>query len=309
MVLRFCLGMMLAFLSASLVQAQQTADRIRFGFFPPADTDIVYRVDQRHAQSFGTTDRVADWSHEVHFRLGAKLDGDIHVGTFSIRAVTAREGAQADAGHLMAKAVEGQSFTIKIQHGVPIEVDWPAMKSRLESQLPKITDPPMAQMMIQTFPAFEPDGVNAVLRPFWATGIGYLRSFNRDGSVAEYANMDLPSWFQVPGSTLTTYGGKEEGTDDLLLIWRLAPAAKAAAGKLGPELRQLASTVASPADRTRVEAMLDKLLAGDIEVVEGGAATFDSTPGLMRRFQLDTRLVAGELRRETRIVITRLAPD
>lgn len=309
MILRLCLGLMLSVLLAHAVQAQEAADRIRFGFFPPADADIVYRVDYRHRQSLGSNAQVVDWSHETHFRFGPKTADGIHPGTFALRAVTARDGAQSDATYLMAKAIENEVFSVKMNEGVPIEVEWPAIRAELEARLPKITDPGMARLLVQAFPAFEPDGVNALLRPFWATGIGYLRAFNRDGSTATYTDMDLPSWFQVPGSTLMTYGGKEEGTDDLLLIWRLEATPKAAIAKLGPELRRLASVVTTPSDRESVKAMLDKLLAGDMEAVEGGAATFDTTPGLMRRFQLDTRLVAGEYRRETNIVITRLKPD
>lgn len=309
MILRLCFGILLGLVLAQAARADEAADRIRFGFFPPVDSDIVYRVDFRSQQSIGGAPRVVDWSHEVHMRLGPKGAEDIHPGTFSIRKVTAREGAELDTNHIIATAIEDETFPVKLRFGVPIEVDWPAIKARLQTRLPEVTDPRMAQMIVQAFPAFEPDGVNAVLRPFWATGIGYLRSFNRDGSVATVENMDLPSWFQIPGSSLVTYGGKEEGTDDLLMIWGLKPPAKAAGEKLGPELRRLAETVTSPAERARVKTMLDKLLAGDLEAVEGGAATFDTTPGLMRRFQLDTRLVAGEFRREMKIVITRLAPD
>lgn len=309
MILRFCLGVMLTLLLAQSVRAQETPDRIRFGFFPPADADIVYRVDHLRKQTFESTTRTVEWTHEAHFRFGPKADDGLHSGTFSVRAVTARHGAQVDAGYLMAKAVENEIFSVQMKDGVPVEVDWPAIKAGLEANLPKITDPRMAQMLIQAFPAFEPDGVSALLRPFWATGIGYLRAFNRDGSIATFENLDLPSWFQVPGSTLVTYGGKEEGTDDLLLIWKLQPTPKAAADKLGPELRQMASTVTAPSQRASVTTMLDKLLAGDIEAVEAGIATFDPTPGLMRGFQLDTRLVVGELRRETKIVITRLTPE
>ena len=309
MIWRFCLGVMLTLLLAQSSRAQETPDRIRFGFFPPPDTEIVYRVDYLHKQTFGSTVRTVEWTHEVHFRFGPKGADGLHSGDFYLHSVRAREGAQFELNYLMAKAVENEVYSVQMKDGVPVEVDWPAIKAKLESSLPKITDPRTAHMMLQALPAFEPDGVSALLRPFWATGIGYLRAFNRDGSTATFENLDLPSWFQVPGSTLITYGGKEEGTDDLLLIWKLEPTPKAAVDKLGPELRQMALTVTSSSERASVTTVLDRLLAGDIEAVEAGIAAFDPTPGLMRSFQLDTRLVAGDLRRETKIVITRTKPD
>lgn len=308
MILRFCLGVMLALMLAQAARAQETPDRIRFGFFPPADEAIVYRVDYLHKQTFGSTTRTVEWTHEAHFRLGPKGTDGLHSGDFYVGSVRARDGAQFELNYLMAKAVENEVFSVKMKDGVPVEVDWPAIKAGLEAGLPKVTDPRTAHMMLQALPAFEPDGVSALLRPFWATGIGYLRAFNRDGTTATFENIDLPSWFQIPGSTLTTYGGKEEGSDDLLLIWKLEPDPKAAVDKLGPEIRQMALTVTSPTERASVTTVLDTLLAGDMEAVEAGIATFDPTPGLMRSFQLDTRLVAGDLRRETKIVITRLTP-
>jgi hypothetical protein len=307
--LRVCAGVLLALLVAQTALAQAPPDRIRFGFFPPLNTDIVYRIDYHGEEKLDGTPRVVDWSHEVLLRISSKEADGIHNGTFSLRAVTAQKRPESDVYNIIARALEGETFTVQLQSGVPVKVGWPAIKERLRKRLPEVTDARMAQMIVQAFPVFEPDGVSAVLRPFWVTAIGYLRAFNRDGSSAVFENLDVPSWFQIPGSTLTIRGGNEEGTKDLLMIWTLKSDAKTASQKLGPELRKLAETVASPADRPRVQAMLDKLLAGEVEAIEGGSATFDPTPGLMRHFQLFTRLSVGEFRRETKLVIKRVTPD
>jgi hypothetical protein len=309
MLLRICLGILLALTIAQPARADDAADRIRFGFFPPMDEDIVYRVDYRSEQTLAGTPRVVNWSHEVHMRIGAKEEPDIHSGTFSLRAVKAKEGADNDLTYIVARALENETFAFKLVAGVPYEVDWPAIRARLEPRLPQVAHPEMAKMIASVMPTLEAAGANAVLRPFWATGIGYLRAFKRDGSVETVENMDLPSWFQIPGSTLSTYGGNEEGTEDMLMMWRLVPPPQAASRKLGPEIRQITAALTSAPERAKAKPMLEKLLAGEIEALEGGIATFDRTPGLMRRLQLDVRLIIGDFRRDTNIVITRLAPE
>jgi hypothetical protein len=307
--LRFYAGVLLTLLLAQAAQAQAPPDRIRFGFFPPLDSDIVYRIDYRSEEKLNGTPRVVDWSHEVQMRLSSKETGGIHNGTFSLRAVTAQKQAGSDINYVIARALEGETFAVQLQSGVPIKVDWPTIKARLRKRLPEVTDARTARLIVQAFPVFEPDGVSAVLRPFWATAIGYLRAFNRDGSSAVFENMDVPSWFQIPGSTLTTRGGNEEGTKDLLMIWTLKSDPKMASKKLEPELRKLAETTVSPADRPHVQAMLARLLTGEVEAVEAGTATFDQTPGLMRNFQLFTKLAVGEFHRDTKLVIKRVTPD
>lgn len=307
--LRFCVGVLLALLVVQAARAQAPPDRIRFGFFPPLNSDIVYRIDYHGEEKLNGAPRLVEWSHEILLRITSKEAGGFHNGTFSLRAVTPQKQAGSDVNHIIARALEGETFTVQFQHGVPIKVDWPTIKVRLRKRLPEVTDARMAQLIVQAFPVFEPDGVGAVLRPFWVTATGYLRAFNRDGSSAVFENMDLPSWFQIPGSTPTIRGGNEEGTKDLLMIWTLRSDPKLASRKLGPELRKLAETVTSPADRPRVQATLDKLLAGEVEAIEGGSATFDPTPGLMRHFQLFTRLSVGEFLRETKLVIKRVAPE
>lgn len=307
--LRFYAGILLTLLLAQTAQAQAPPDRIRFGFFPPLNSNIVYRVDYHSEQTLNGTPRAVDWSHEVHMRLSSKEAGGIHNGTFSLRAVTAKERAESDTNYIIARALEGETFAVQLQSGVPVNVDWPTIKTRLRKRLPEVTDARMAQLIVQAFPVFEPDGVSAVLRPFWVTAIGYLRAFNRDGSNAVFENMDVPSWFQIPGSTLTTRGGNEENSKDLLMIWTLKSDPKLASKKLGPELRKLAETTTSPADRPHVQAMLGKLLAGEIEAIEAGSATFDRTPGFMREFQLFTKLTVGAFHRDAKLVIKRVTPD
>lgn len=284
-------------------------DKIRFGFFPPLGEDIAYSVEYRHDQDFGGRKQAVHWTHEVFFRMDRAEAGNTHSGTFSIRAVSDREGAANDLAYLIARAVEGETYAVKTMHGVPIEVDWPSIKARVETRLPQLAGREMAAMILPVLPVFGPDGVNAVLRPFWATGPGYLWSFNRDNSISTEEGLDLPSWFQVPGSTLSTYGGRAEDTDDLMLVWRLEPTRDQAARKLGPELKGLATSIAGSVPRAEVEARLAGALAGGIEAIEGGVAIFDLTPGIMRSFQLNTRLVAGDLRREAEITITRLKPE
>ncbi|MHA6684764.1 hypothetical protein [Mesorhizobium sp. A556] len=289
--------------------AQESAETLRFGFFPPLGKDIIYRVDYRHEQTFGSTRKVVDWTHEVHLRVMAEEPNGQHSGTFSIEAVNGREGAAQDASYLIAKAIEGQTYTLSMLHGVLTETDWQAIKARLVDQLPQVADPKTAAAIVRALPLFEANGINAVLRPFWATGIGYIRAFNRAGTVAVVQDMDLPSWFQIAGSTLEIQGGKLEDSDDMLIVWRLAPNAEAARSHIGPELRNLVEAITDTAERAEVQALVEKALAGGVEAIEGGIFTWDPTPGFMRSVQLDTRIVAGEFRRDVKIEITRLKPD
>ena len=309
--LRFCTGFLLAVFLVSAAHAQADPQNlVRLGFFPPLDEDIVYRIDYRHERTFGSSRQVVDWTHELHMRLTRKEPPDLIAGTFSIRGVSAREGAGDDLHYLIARAVEGETYGFKmLEHGAPVETDWPAIRTRIAERLPQLADPRFAEMMVRALSVFDPDGVQAVMRPFWATSIGHLRAFNRDGTVSTVAGLNLPSWYQVPGSTLETYGGREEGTEDLFIAWRLTPPPGAARDVLGAELRRLGQQVSNPTERAEVQAMIDKVMTGDFEALEGAVATYDPTPGLMREIGLDARIVAGDFRRDMRIVITRLKPE
>jgi hypothetical protein len=44
-------------------------------------------------------------------------------------------------------------------------------------------------------------------------------------------------------------------------------------------------------------------------VVEGGIATYDPTPGLIRTVEFEARLGAGDINRRVEIRIERLKPD
>src|SRR5690606_28219257 len=108
--LRLCTVLVLALLTISLAKAEDGANRIRFGFFPPIGEDIVYRIDYRHERTFAKSRQVIDWSHEIHMRFTAKEPPDLIAGTFTIRAVVTREGNGDDIHYLIAKAVEGETY-------------------------------------------------------------------------------------------------------------------------------------------------------------------------------------------------------
>lgn len=307
---RFLAGLMLALLLVTAARAQNAPDTIRFGFFPPLDEDIVYRVDYRHERTFGSSRQVVDWTHELHMRLTAKEPPDLIAGTFSIRGVAAREGAGEDIHYLIAKAVEGETYGFKmLQHGAPVETDWPAIKARIAGRVPQLTEKRFADVIVRALSVFEPDGVQAVMRPFWATSVGHLRAFNRDGTTATTPGLNLPAWYEVPGSTLETYGGRDEESNDYFIAWRITPPPGGARDMLGGEMRGLAEQVSAPSERAEVQALIDKMLAGDVEILEGAVATYDPKPGLMRKIDFAARMVAGDFRRDTTMVITRLKPQ
>ena len=309
MTFRACVALMFLVLLAPAARAQDDG-LLRLGFFPPMDTDIVYRIEYRHDEDLAGAKASVGWEHEIVLRIAGREPPDLLAGTFTLRKVTDLEGAGRDPFYLIAKAIEGESHRLKmLDAGVPVEVDWPAISERVNRRLPALTDAATASTIRAALPGFGPDGVTGVMRPFWVTGTGYLRAFAKDGSLTTVNGLELPAFYPVSGSTLESYGGKLENSDDLLHVWRISSDRTAAAKALGPQLAGLAARVAAGADRAKVQAMVDSAIAGGIEAIEGGVAVYDLTPGLMREVTLEARLVAGSLRRDTRIVITRLAPE
>lgn len=290
--------------------AQVDQNRIRFGFFPKHGEDLVYRIDFAQENQFNTQAAPRKWSHEVVINISGEKPPDQVTGHFTIRNVTEGEGARSDPLFAIAKAIEGERFGLTmLSYGVPVEVDWPAIRSRVEMNMGRTAEPRLAAVMPQVLAMFPADGVEAVLRPFWVTSIPHLRTFARDGTTTTETDLELPAYYPVKRNVLQTTGGRSEGTDDLLFVWKLTSDPKAAAEALAPQLRGLAAAIASPAEESEVRRLVEEAIAAGIDVVEVGFAEFDLTPGLIRKTMFQARLIAGSFRSETTIVITRLAPE
>ena len=241
-VFRLC-SFVLTFLAAFGAIAQDNSeDLVRLGFFPPMNEDIVFRIQSVQEHSFRGNQRRAEWTHELHLRLTGEEPPDLLTGSFSIRAVRAVENVERDIAYLFARAIEDETYRFKmLRHGAPVEIDWAKVKVRFAERQHGLTDPATAAAIERLLPVFEPDGIGAVMRPLWVTSVAHLRSFRRDGTRTVTEGLDLPAWFFVPGSKLETYGGREEGSEDLLFIWRITPNPQAARDTLGPELATLAA--------------------------------------------------------------------
>lgn len=304
--LRLCVLLLAGLLATAAAAQDRPEDLLRLGFLPPLGEDIVYRIDQHHEINYAGRQKINEWSHEVTIRLTAKEPPDLLVGTFSIGAVTPGPGVETDIAYTFAKAIEGETYALKmLELGAPVEIDWPAVRARIAERLPAVASPEAASVFKTVMPVFEPEGITAVLRPFWVTSVAYLRGFRRDGQVSVAEDLQLPAWFSVPKSRLEVHGGREENSEDFLFIWRLTADPEAAAQTLGPELVGLAAQAAGPEMKAEMEAAV----ARGVTAEEGGIATYDLTPGLMRGIEFEARLSAGEISRHVQITITRLKPE
>lgn len=299
---------LVASVGAAFAQAA-AGDTLRLGFFPPLGEDLVYRIEFSQEQaSDGRTDR-RRWSHEVVIHLTGKRPPDLLEGRFTLRNVVDQEGSAEDPYYLIASAIEGESFDLQmLEAGPPVVVDWAGIKQRVSERSAGLGGRTAAAMP-QILPMFDPDGVTAVMRPLWVTGIAYLRAFARDGSTTTATGLDLPAFYPVKGAVLQSYGARLEGSDDLMFVWKITSDPKAASESLGREIQGIVRMLASGAGQADLGRQITEALAQGVEALEGGVAIYDLTPGLMREVTFDARLVAGPFRRDTRIVITRLAPE
>ena len=295
--------------SVGSVFAEADPPPIRFGFFPKHGEDVVYRIELTQESTFRTQALRHRWTHELVINISGTKPPDSVVGHFIIRNVVNDESAAGDPFYAIARAIEAERFALTmLSYGVPVEVDWPAIRRRVESNLDK-SEPHLAASMPQILSMFPPDGVDAVMRALWVTSIAHLRTFARDGSKTTVAGVDLPAYYPVKGGTvLETFGGTVEGTQDLMFVWKLTSDPKMAAQALAPQLRSIADAVAPPGEQMQAYRLVDDAIGVGIDVVEAGMAEFDLTPGLIRRTSFQTRLTAGLFKSETTILITRLAP-
>lgn len=119
------------------------------------------------------------------------------VGHFTISKVVNVENAADDPFFAIARAIEGERFALTmLSYGVPVEVDWPAIRRRVESNLDK-SGPRIAASMPQILSMFPPDGVDAVMRDLWVISIPHLHTFARDGSRTTVTGVDLPAYYPV----------------------------------------------------------------------------------------------------------------
>jgi hypothetical protein len=58
-----------------------------------------------------------------------------------------------------------------------------------------------------------------------------------------------------------------------------------------------------------MKAEMEAAVARGVTAEEGGIATYDLTPGLMREIEFEARLSAGDVSRRIQIRITRLKPE
>jgi hypothetical protein len=296
--------------SACSVFAEVDPPPIRFGFFPKHGEDVIYRIEFSQESTFRTQTLRHRWTHELVINISGTKPPDSVVGHFIIRNVVNDENAAADPFFAIARAIEGERFALTmLSYGVPVEVDWPAIRRRVESN-PDKSEPRLAASMPKILSMFPPDGVDAVMRALWVTSIPHLRTFARDGSKTTVTGVDLPAYYPVKGGTvLETYGGTVEGTQDLMFVWKLTSDPKLAAQALAPQLRAIADAVTPAGEQIQTRRLVDDAITAGIDVVEGGIAEFDLTPGLIRRTSFQTRLTAGLFKSETSILITRLAPE
>ena len=296
--------------TAGSVFADADPPPIRFGFFPKHGEDVVYRIELAQESTFRIQTLRHRWTHELVINISGTKPPDCVIGHFIIRNVVNGENAAGDPYYAIARAIEGERFALTmLSYGVPVEVDWPAIRRRVESNLDK-SEPGLAASMPQILSMFPPDGVEAVMRALWVTSIPHLRTFARDGSKTTVTGLDLPAYYPVKGGTvLETFGGAVEGTQDLMFVWKLTSDPKMAAQALAPHLRGIANAVTPPGEQMQARRLVDDAIRAGIDVVEAGVAEFDLTPGLIRRTSFQTRLTAGLFKRETTILITRLAPE
>lgn len=290
--------------------AEVDPNRIRFGFFPKHGEDLVYRIELTQESTFRTQTLRHRWTHELVINISGTKPPDSVVGHFMIRNVANGENAAGDPFFAISQAIEGERFALTmLSYGVPVEVDWTAIRRRVESNLDK-NEPRLAASMPHILSMFPPDGVEAVMRALWVTSIPHLRTFARDGSKTTVTGVDLPAYYPVKGGTvLETFGGTVEGTKDLMFVWKLTSDPKIAAQALTPQLRGIAEAITPPGEQMQARRLLNDAIKAGIDVVEAGMAEFDLTPGLIRRTSFQTRLTAGLFKSETTILITRLAPE
>ena len=287
---------------------------LRLGFFPPVNDDIVYAVSNTTHRRTGPEEETARWQQRVTFTVtGPGAEPDLLTGVARIDAVTGDAASRDDPFRLMAQAIEGESFGVTfLQHGGPMEIDWLRVQPLLAARLPALTDPDKARILVAQLPAFGPDGITALLRPFWVASIAHLRAFPTDGTPARATLAQMPAWFRVENMDLEISGALLEGgvPGDVIVQWRATPTDAAAARAFVQS--EIAETIARLQDRRladNVLAEVDAALASGVELVEGGYAVWDPTPGLMREVELAARLAAGPILRETLVTMRRERPE
>ena len=119
--------------SVSSVFAQADLPPIRFGFFPKPGEDVIYRIELAQESTFRSQTLRHRWTHDLVINISGTKPPDGVVGHFIIRNVVNDENAADDPFFAIARAIEGERFALTmLSYGVPVEVDWPAIRRRVE---------------------------------------------------------------------------------------------------------------------------------------------------------------------------------
>ena len=303
-----CLAVLVLVLAPSgraFAQATET-ELLYYKFDPPLDTDIVLAVETASALVMPDVEHVEGWSHEVVIRLD-RLEGNEFTGTFQLRNVVNVENAQDDIQFLIARALEGEIYPLRVAAvGLVTEVDWVAIRARIEDQLPRLTVPAHAAAIKAVLPVFT-DPPKAVLRPVNAAAQAYFLTFRRDGELNERNDIGPATYFGLDPAKVEIGGGFDPEVDAFILDWLVTSEPEIATEALGSQLRSIIG-LADPQDGTGASDILETAIAEGIEAAEDGYAIYVPDEGLMREVTVNAIMAAGDFAHVTRIKVTRVSP-
>ena len=295
--------LMLALVPPGLAFAQSDIEQLRYRFEPPLDTDIVQSVEVVSALGTPTLEHVERWTHEVVIRLDT-FEADEFNGTFQLRNVVNVENAQDDLYYLIAKAVEGQTYSLRmLDFGMVSEVDWTAIRARIEARLPSLTDPANADMIKAALPLFD-DPTKAVLRPIDIAGLAYVLPFRTDGELNERQDLGKLTYFGLDPVTVQIAGGFDPEVDSYILDWLVNVDSALAGTALASQLRSLAATMDSQGSAEIIE----DAIAQGIVAAEDGYVLYDLDEGLLREAKITALISSDPVAYGIRISVSRQSP-
>jgi hypothetical protein len=296
---------LLALPGLAFAQATET-ELLYYKFNPPLDTDIVLEVKTASALVMPDVEHVEGWSHEVVIRLD-RLEGDEFTGTFQLRNVVDLENAQDDIQFLIARALEGEIYPLRVADiGLVTEVDWVAIRARIEEELPRLTTAANAAAIKAVLPVFT-DPPKAVLRPINAAAQAYFLTFRRDGELNERTDIGPATYLGLDPAKVEIGGGFDPEVDAFILDWLVTSEPEIATEALGDQLRSIVG-LANPQGGTGASDVIEAAIAEGIEAAEDGYAIYVPDQGLMREVSVNAIMAAGDFAHFTQVKVTRLAP-
>lgn len=299
--------LLLALAPAGQVLAQEAeTEFLHYKFDPPLGTDIIQSVETASVLTTPDAKRMENWTHEVVIRL-ERRDGDEFAGTFQLRNVVNLQNAEDDVYYLIAKALEDQIYSLRMADiGLAIEVDWSAIRPRIEEQLPRLTDPAKAAAVKAVLSAFS-DHTQAVLRPINAAAQSYFLPFRRDGGLSERDDFGPATYFALDPAKVEVVGGLDQEANALILDWLVTSAPEVATAALGTQMRSIVS-LADPQSTTGGSNIIEAAIAEGVEAAEDGYAIYEPEKGMMREVSINAVMVAGDFAHVTAYKLMRLSP-